>query len=95
MSKLEDDLAEVLNEEWPNTFRDGFQDAVARVATESMMSAPLDQRAPEVGRLLNEIRTEIEDGDGSWNGGDVVDLLCQWFIMHGYKIDGPRPRRGH
>ena len=31
-------------------------------------------------RLFNEIKTEIEDGDGGWNGGDVVTELDEWFV---------------
>ena len=84
-------IADVLNGEWPNCFCDGFQDAVAQVAAETVMDAPLNLRAPEIGRLLDSIRTEIEEPDGSWNGGDVVDLLCQWFTALGYAIGGPRP----
>jgi hypothetical protein len=68
--------------------------AAARVADEcadAVMALPLAVRAPEVGVLLAEIRNTIEGPDGSWNGGDTVALLCEWFTEHGYKVDGPRP----
>lgn len=29
---------------------------------------------------------EIEEGDGTWNGGDTVDVLTQWFGDHGIPI---------
>jgi hypothetical protein len=25
----------------------------------------------------------IEEPDGSWPGGDVVDVLTEWFVSHG------------
>lgn len=49
-------------------------------------NAPVQERAPEVGRLLATIRGEIEGPDGDWNGGDVVQLLCTWFTALGYDI---------
>lgn len=35
--------------------------------------------------LLYRIRTMIENGDG-WNGGDVVELLCEFFPSLGLDI---------
>ena len=47
--------------------------------------------AKAVQTLYQSIRRDIEsDGDG-WNGADVVELLCQWFQLHGFDVDGPNP----
>jgi hypothetical protein len=56
----------------------------------SFYRIPIQTRAPEVTRLLHTIRTECEH-DGSWNGGDVTSLLCEWFIALGYDIESPLP----
>ncbi|WP_433463921.1 hypothetical protein [Spirillospora sp. CA-128828] len=40
--------------------------------------------------LLFRIRTMIEDSDG-WNGGDVVELLCEYFPSLGLDIDAYIP----
>jgi hypothetical protein len=31
----------------------------------------------------------IESSDGNWNGGDIVQWLCQWFTDLGINPDGP------
>jgi hypothetical protein len=41
--------------------------------------------------LYRTIREDIEESDGSWNGGDVVEALCGWFTRHGFDVDGPNP----
>jgi|SRR6516164_9751082 hypothetical protein len=41
--------------------------------------------------LLTRVK-QIEEGDGSWNGGDVVELLSEWFTGLGLDIEGPGPR---
>lgn len=43
--------------------------------------------------LLSRIR-EIEDSDGSWGGGDVVDVLQAWFSELGIDITAPTPAPG-
>lgn len=30
---------------------------------------------------------ELEDCEGSWNGGDVVEALCEWFTEYGIDVD--------
>ncbi|MGW4527802.1 hypothetical protein [Amycolatopsis sp. NPDC004378] len=30
---------------------------------------------------------DLEEGDGSWNGGDVVEALCEWFAEFGIDVD--------
>lgn len=30
---------------------------------------------------------DLEDGDGGWNGGDVVQELCAWFAEFGIDVD--------
>ncbi|MFF5264560.1 hypothetical protein ACFY4C_37025 [Actinomadura viridis] len=40
--------------------------------------------------LLFRIRTKIEDSDG-WNGGDVVELLCEYFPSLGLDINAYIP----
>jgi hypothetical protein len=44
--------------------------------------------------LLALIRAEAEAPDGSWNGGDVVQLLtADWFPRHGIDIEEKRGER--
>lgn len=47
--------------------------------------------ARAVQRLYRSIREDIEDSGGGWNGGDVVELMCEWFKTHGFDVDGPNP----
>ncbi|MFI6029492.1 hypothetical protein [Amycolatopsis magusensis] len=30
---------------------------------------------------------DLEDSDGSWNGGDTVEALCEWFTQFGIDVD--------
>ena len=39
--------------------------------------------------LYRTIREDIEDPDGGWNGGDVVETLCEWFTRHGFDPESP------
>jgi hypothetical protein len=48
---------------------------------------------PAVLALYRIIRTDVEDIDGSWNGGDVVDALTEWFAGYGISVDEPNPFR--
>ncbi|MEU7031630.1 hypothetical protein AB0A60_33650 [Streptomyces sp. NPDC046275] len=48
-----------------------------------------DPTTPEgqaISRLFREVKS-IEDSDGGWNGGDTVDLLCDFFIRLGIDIN--------
>ncbi|MCX4826345.1 hypothetical protein OG883_42655 [Streptomyces sp. NBC_01142] len=48
-----------------------------------------DPTTPEgqaISRLFRECKS-IEDGDGGWNGGDTVDLVCDFFIRLGIDIN--------
>ncbi len=47
--------------------------------------APLPERAPEVAALLARCR------EAEWNGGDVVQILTEWFPEHGYPDDPDAP----
>lgn len=40
---------------------------------------------PELDKLYKACR-EIEDTDGGWNGGDVVDIVCGLLTAHGYDL---------
>jgi hypothetical protein len=37
--------------------------------------------------LFDEIKFNVEDSDGGWNGGDVVDTLTRWFTALGIDVD--------
>lgn len=45
----------------------------------------------DIDRLYTTLRRDIEKGDGSWDGGDVVEALCEWLIQLGYDVNGPNP----
>lgn len=30
---------------------------------------------------------QVEQRDGSWPGGDVVAVLCEWFAEQGYNVN--------
>ena len=46
---------------------------------------------PELDELYRACKA-IEDEDGGWNGGDVVDIVCQMLTRHGYDINArPEP----
>ncbi|MFE7530559.1 hypothetical protein ACFU7Y_33315 [Kitasatospora sp. NPDC057542] len=49
---------------------------------------PQSALGAQVVRLFNRIKTEIENSDGSWNGGDVVDALTPWLGDLGIDILG-------
>lgn len=49
--------------------------------------------AAQVRLPYRSIREQIEDVDGGWNGGDVVELPCNWFTSHGFDVNGPNPYR--
>jgi hypothetical protein len=42
-----------------------------------------------IDELYHQVRGCIEDGDGGWNGVDVVDALSQLFVKFGYVVGGP------
>ncbi|WP_194909014.1 hypothetical protein [Catenulispora rubra] len=63
---------------------------------------PAPPRYPECGgagraidALYHRIRGVIEDEDGSWNGGDVVDAVAEMFHDLGYDLDAPYGPRRH
>lgn len=66
-----------------------------------MTSRPFDQATPEgaaIADLFSRIK-DIEEGTGDWNGGDVVDVLSQWFSELDLDVDGGtdqvrHPQRG-
>lgn len=39
--------------------------------------------------LFAQIKNEVETPDGGWNGGDVVDVLTEWFTALGFDVDAP------
>jgi hypothetical protein len=48
-----------------------------------------DTTTPEgesIAELYNTIKEDIEDDEGGWNGADVVDALCGWFIALGVDV---------
>ncbi|MET9611702.1 hypothetical protein [Kitasatospora indigofera] len=47
---------------------------------------PSTREGSQIIRLFNRIKDDIEDTDG-WNGGDVVDVLCEWFKDLGIDVD--------
>lgn len=50
---------------------------------------PRTREGGAIHELFTTIKDEIEEGDGSWNGGDVVELLTRWFTELGYDVDAP------
>lgn len=42
-------------------------------------------------KLYVRLRRDVEDSDGGWNGGDTVEVLCEWFKEHGFDVDSPNP----
>jgi len=62
---------------------------IAVMLAEEAARAPVQERAPEVTDLLARIRSMEARNDGGWPGGDVVDILTEWFPALGYDIDGP------
>ena len=44
---------------------------------------PTTTEGAAIVRLFNAIKTEIEEGDGNWNGDDVVGKLDGWFVKLG------------
>ena len=66
--------------------------SLSRDLIDQIQAAPLSERAPEVGELLKQIRSECEEaGTGRWFAGDTTAILRAWFIKHGYETDGPNP----
>ncbi|MER5615971.1 hypothetical protein [Streptomyces sp. NPDC002215] len=49
---------------------------------------PTTAEGEAIARLFRDCKN-IEDGDGGWNGGDIVGLLCRWFTDLGINPDGP------
>jgi hypothetical protein len=56
----------------------------------------LEGAAPEHAQVVPEVLFdilakcwEIEDGSGGWNGGDVVDIVCD--VLSGYGLDLRHP----
>ncbi|GHF38748.1 hypothetical protein GCM10010218_19970 [Streptomyces mashuensis] len=44
------------------------------------------------GRVLADLFRScksVEEGDGGWNGADVVDFVCDAFQRLGIDLDGP------
>jgi hypothetical protein len=39
--------------------------------------------------FLRKLRSEVEESDGGWPGGDTVEALCEFFARHGFDIDAP------
>lgn len=39
--------------------------------------------------LFDVIKNDVEGYDGQRNGGDVVDLLNEWFTALGFDVDEP------
>ncbi|MEV6676400.1 hypothetical protein AB0N09_05950 [Streptomyces erythrochromogenes] len=53
--------------------------------------ATLEGRA--IGRLFRLVK-DNEDADGSWDGGDFVELLSDWLTGLGLNINGPAHQAG-
>lgn len=55
-----------------------------------MAHAPkFDTTTPEgqaIVALYNDIRTNIQDDEGGWNGADTVDALTDWFTDLGIDV---------
>lgn len=49
--------------------------------------------AAQVRLPYSSIREQNEDADGGRNGGDVFELLCDWFTSHSFDVGGPNPYR--
>uniref|UniRef100_UPI002F90C54B hypothetical protein n=1 Tax=Kitasatospora sp. NBC_01519 TaxID=2903576 RepID=UPI002F90C54B len=49
---------------------------------------PQSALGAQVVNLFNHLKTDVEDNDGSWDGGDVVDALTRWLGELGIDIDG-------
>ncbi|TQM01699.1 DNA-processing protein DprA [Pseudonocardia kunmingensis] len=70
------------------------QAAEPRTAGEHTATASADPTLPApVAQLLARC-WDIEGYDGGWNGGDIVDLLCQWFDEFGADITHPALGQG-
>lgn len=55
-----------------------------------MPSLPFDQCTREgaaIADLFNRIK-DIEESTGDWNGGEVIDVLSQWFSELHIDVDG-------
>lgn len=37
--------------------------------------------------LYRQVKENAERSNGSWNGGDVVDVLAAWFSELGFSVD--------
>ncbi|MFI6278007.1 hypothetical protein [Streptomyces sp. NPDC050988] len=56
------------------------------VPTSSLKFDPTTTEGQAISRLFRECKS-IEDGDGGWNGGDTVELVCDFFIRLGIDIN--------
>lgn len=45
--------------------------------------------ADAVRELYRRIRVDIEGAGDDWDGGDVVQMLREWFVEHGFDVEGP------
>lgn len=86
MNTTREAIAEALREEWPNTFDEDFAGAVADTAAEAAEARNTTMATPELDDLYQACK-QIEDSDGGWNGGDVVDIVCSLLTRHGYDLD--------
>ncbi|MER7671277.1 hypothetical protein ABTY61_22810 [Kitasatospora sp. NPDC096128] len=48
---------------------------------------PASPLGAKIAGLFNQIKTDIEEDDGSWPGGDVVDALDRWFGELGIDVE--------
>ncbi|MFE0356460.1 hypothetical protein ACFW2K_22850 [Streptomyces nigra] len=47
---------------------------------------PTSPEGAEIVALYNNIRENIQDEEGGWNGADTVDALCTWFDRLGVDV---------
>jgi hypothetical protein len=47
---------------------------------------PTSPEGAAIVALYNDIRANIQDDEGGWNGADTVDALCGWFTRLGVDV---------
>lgn len=60
-----------------------------RSTSKRLLDTDHTSAATAIRDLFAEIKNEVETPDGGWPGGDVVDVLTEWFTALGFDVDAP------